>query len=334
MWVLRGRFGSRDFGLLATGLLSCGAFAALVGSRVLIHPGRGVVGFNPSSDYQIMTWSLRWWPWALTHGLNGLHTGLLWAPGGFSTLWITSIPGPALLGLPITLIAGPLAAYNFLMFAAFVLAALAMFLLSYELTESAPASIAAGLVFGLSPYMLGHTLSEHLDLTMVFPLPLLALVVVRFARGRTSGFRPVAAFAGLLLLLTGSAFELTVDLTVLIVVVALATIATPDHLRPVVRRGLALVAAGYAICLPVLIPIAVLALSTAHGAVPHPQSAYAVDLANIVLPTPTLLAGRLHAVQAVTRHFVGTQRSQAPCMTTGLPCWSRRICRSCTPSPS
>src|SRR5690348_11505561 len=105
-------------GLGITGLVSTVAVCRLVGRSVLLHPLHSAVGLNPAFDFQVMTWSLEWWPWALQHGVNPLHTQLLWPPEGFSTLWMTTIPAPALLALPITLVAGPLLAYNLLMLAA------------------------------------------------------------------------------------------------------------------------------------------------------------------------------------------------------------------------
>src|ERR1700716_386438 len=193
----QGLAGSPGLGLCITCSLSALAVCLLVGEGVLLHPGRAAVGLNPASDFQVMTWSLEWWPWAVSHGVDPLHTSLLWPPGGFSTLWMTTIPGPALLGLPITLTAGPLAAYNVLILLAFPLAAGSAFLLCRELTGRFAPSLAGGLLFGISPYMLGHTLSQRLDLTFVFPVPLLALLVVRCLRGRTRARRFVAAFAAL-----------------------------------------------------------------------------------------------------------------------------------------
>src|SRR5207253_4683238 len=178
--------------------------------------GHSAVGHNPQDDYQIMTWSLEWWPWAIRHGADPLHTHLLWAPFGFSTLWMTTIPFQALLALPITLTAGSLVAYNVLIFLAAPLAAGAAYLLCHELTGRFWPSVVGGLLFGLSPYMLGHTLSQHLNLAFVFPVPLLALLAVRYLRGRTSGRRFVLGFAGLLLLQLGSSLELFLDLALVI----------------------------------------------------------------------------------------------------------------------
>ena len=176
-------------GLLLTAVLTGAVYCGLVGLNVLVHPARAAVGLNPASDYQVMTWSLKWWPYAVGHGLNPLRTQLLWPPEGFSTLWMTTIPALSLLGLPLTLTAGPLVAYNVLMLAAPILAAGAGYLLCRELTGRTAPALIGGLLFGLSPDMLGHMLSQHLDLTFVCPLPLLALLVADRRRKRTPGRR-------------------------------------------------------------------------------------------------------------------------------------------------
>lgn len=282
-------------------LLALGAVVVLVGTRVLLHPGSAAVGSNPASDFQIMTWSLAWWPWAIGHGVNPFHTPLLWPPDGFPTLWITSIPVPSLLALPLTLTAGPLVAYNVLMVAAVLLATFAAYLLCHELTSDAWASAFGALVFGLSPYMLGHTLSQHLNLTFVFPLPLLALLGVRYHRRVITRARFVARSAVLLIVLAGSSLELFTDLTV---VLAVCAVITPIVARRFARIGVA-VALAYACCLPVLVPVALVGLHDAHGPLAAPPSSFATDLWNVVLPTPTLLLGKLHELGSLTQHFVG-----------------------------
>jgi hypothetical protein len=292
-------------GLAAVAVLAGVAVFGLVGFGLLVHPGRVVVGRSPSSDFQIMTWSLAWWPWAVRHGVNPLHTGLLWPPNGFSTLWVTSIPVPALLALPLTLVAGPLVAYNALMVAAVVLATGAAYLLCYELTGRVVASSLGASVFGLSPYMLGHTLSEHLNLIFVFPLPLLVLLGVRYARQKTNSRRYVLGSAVLLLILLGSSLELFVDLMLVVAVAATVTLAAAWPQRPLVMRIGARLLLAYAACSPVLIAVAILALSAPHGPVNNSPSNYAADLLNVVVPTPTVLVGMLGSARRVSRHFVG-----------------------------
>jgi uncharacterized membrane protein (UPF0136 family) len=277
----------------------------LVGPGVLAHPSRAAVGLNPASDFQIMTWSLEWWPWALGHGVNPLHTSLLWAPSGFSTLWMTTIPAPALLAAPLTLAAGPLVSYNVLMLLSIPLAAGAAYLLCFELSGSFLASLAGGLLFGLSPYMLGHTLSQHLNLVFVFPLPLVALFCVRYVRRKTRARRFVPVVALLLLLELGSSLELFSDLTLFVMLgLAFAVVFGGAQRRRYLRLA-GLLALAYVVLLPALVPIAVFALGGAHAALRFAPAGYAVDAANLVVPTPTLLAGALHGVRAVSVHFVG-----------------------------
>ena len=282
-------------------LLALAAALALFGTRVLLHPGSAAVGSNPSDDFQIMTWSLAWWPWALGHGVNPFHTPLLWPPDGFPTLWITSIPIPSLVAFPLTVTAGPLVAYNVLMLAAVPLATAAAYFLCHELTSNPWASAFGALVFGLSPYMLGHSLSQHLNLLLVFPLPLLALLGVRRHRGRITRTRFVAWSAALLLVLAGTSLELFVDLTVVLVVGGVVAMLAERRFARIATG----VAFAYGFCLPVLVPVAIVALRSAHAPLGAPPSTFATDLWNLVVPTPTLLLGKLHSLGSPARHFVG-----------------------------
>jgi hypothetical protein len=277
----------------------------LVGPGVLAHPGRVVVGFNPASDFQIMTWSLEWWPWALMHGVNPLHTQLLWPPSGFSTLWMTTIPASALLAAPLTLVAGSLVSYNVLMILAVPLAAGAAYLLCRELSGSFLASLVGGLLFGLSPYMLGHTLSQHLNLVFIFPLPLVALFCVRYVRRKTSARRFVLIVALLLAVELGSSLELFSDLTLFVALGLAFALAAGAGQRGRYLRLAGLLALAYVVLLPLLVPIALFALGGAHAALRSAPASYAIDAANLVVPTPTLLAGALHGTRAVSLHFVG-----------------------------
>ncbi|TML94838.1 MAG: hypothetical protein E6G03_10840 [Actinobacteria bacterium] len=296
-------------GLAVSCALAALVVCVLVGPAVLVHPASAAVGLNPASDFQVMTWSLEWWPWAVGHRVDLLHTHLLWPPEGFSTLWMTTIPVPALLAAPLTLTAGPLVAYNALILLSVVLATGAAYLLCRELTDRLAPSLAGGLLFGLSPYMLGHMLSQHLDLTFVFPVPLLALLVVRYVRGRTSGRRFVAGFASLLVVQLGSSFELFVDLTLLLAV-GLTIALLGRRWRPPILRVSALVGLAYAFCLPILVPIGVLALSGQHAPLRYSPANFSIDLLNVAIPTPTLLAGRLAAARAVSQHFVSNVGEQ------------------------
>jgi hypothetical protein len=288
---------------MLTCTLSAAATVALVGFSTLLHPARAAVGLNPASDFQVMTWSLAWWPFAIGHGLSPLHTHLLWPPEGFPTLWMTTIPVPSLLGLPLTLTAGPLVAYNLLMLLAVPLGAGAAYLLCRELSGRPGPSLVGGLLFGLSPYMLGHLLSQHLDLVFVFPVPLLALLVVRRARGRIGGRRFVALYALALVALLGTSFELFLDTTLLTGLGMLISLTDRRRRRDALAVGAA-IAAAYAVCAPLLVFVAVTALSSSHGPLQYAPADYSIDLLNTVVPTSTLLVGVPHAARVVVRTFV------------------------------
>ncbi len=293
-------------GFVLTCLIALLVLSVVVGDAVLLHPQRGIVGSNPNSDFQIMTWSLDWWPWAIAHGTNPLHTHLLWAPGGFPTLWITGIPAVAFFALPLTLTLGPLFAYNALMFAAVALAAGCAYLLCLEVAGRTGPAVVGGLMFGLSPYMLGHTLSQHLNLTFVWPIPLIGWAIVRRARGswqRTRTF--TLAVAGLLVVELGSSLEIFLDLTIVLAIAfVVALIGASEKRRDVLHLG-GTVGLAYCVSLPFVGAVAYLALTTSHGSLAYPPADYSVDLANVVIPTPLSLLGAGHTMRGLSRHFVG-----------------------------
>ena len=292
-------------GAALSGVVPLAVVFALTGARLVSNFGSTVVGRNPSNDFQIMAWSLRFWPWAIAHGQPLTHTKLLWSPTGFSTLWMTTIPLPSLVAAPLTLTAGPLVSYNVLMLAAPALAGVAAFSLCWELTAARWASVLGGISFALSPYLLGHLMSEHLNLVLVFPLPLLGRAAIRFMRQRISKRRFVLTTAALLLVVLGSSLELFADLTVIVVASGAVLIAVAGRSR---RRFLGLAVAygvAYAAIAPILVLVAVVALRAPHAQVTNSPATYSTDLANLALPTPTLLLGSLRSLEHASGRFVG-----------------------------
>src|SRR6516162_6104236 len=130
-------------------------------------------------------WFLNWWPWAIAHGLNPFVSFYVWYPNGFNMTWATSIPSAALLTWPLTWLYGAVVSYNVLSLVAPALSAWTAFLLARYLTRDTPASFIGGYLFGFSAYELGEMLN-HLNLNMIFVVPLLVLLVVRRIRGDLS----------------------------------------------------------------------------------------------------------------------------------------------------
>ncbi|MDX6600316.1 MAG: hypothetical protein QOE87_4203 [Gaiellales bacterium] len=265
----------------------------------------GVVGASPSSDFQVATWSLEWWPWAMLHGINPLHTDLLWAPSGYPTTWITSMPALALLAAPITLLAGPLVSYNVLMLVAPPCAALACYALCRELCGRFWPSLLGGFLFGFSPYLMAQTVAQHLNLVMVWPLPLLVLVALRYCRDRMSGRRAFAASAALLLFLFGTSLELFATTVVLGGIVLAIALLVAGDLRARLLPLALFFSAATAFVLLVAAPVVWLTLATNRPPLPFAPERYATDLANVVVPTRLTLGGTTSLARGFSHNFVG-----------------------------
>jgi hypothetical protein len=152
-------------------------------------------------------WFLNWWPWAIAHGLNPFISYYVWYPHGFNLTWATSMPLAALLMWPVTWPAGAVVSYNVLSLVAPALSAWTGFLLARYLTRDTPASLIGGYLFGFSSYELGELIA-HLNLDMIFVVPLVVLLVVQRIRGDLSRPRFVAALALAMFVQLGFSSEL------------------------------------------------------------------------------------------------------------------------------
>ena len=137
------------------------------------------------SDARLYTWVLGWWPHAITSGLNPMHPTVVWAPTGVNMAWVTGMPGPSLVAWPVTALFGPVVALNVLLVLAPALASWAAYLLCKEVTQRFWPAVGGGLVFGFSTYMAAQ-MRGHLNLVLIFPVPLAVYLTVRFVRGGIS----------------------------------------------------------------------------------------------------------------------------------------------------
>jgi hypothetical protein len=177
-------------------LISIGFF----GIPVLSHLRQAYVGDAADpADPHAFIWFMHWWPHALGNGLNPLITHEVWAPTGFNLATATSVPLAGVAGWPITSGFGPVAAYNVMMLLAPALAAWTGFLLFRSMTGAFLPSLLGGYLFGFSSYELAH-LTAHLNLSMVFLVPVCVLLVLRYLRRE---IRPRAFVALFGLALTG-----------------------------------------------------------------------------------------------------------------------------------
>jgi hypothetical protein len=256
----------------------------LFGVRVLAHPGRTYVG-GLTTDPQVVIWSMAWWPHAVLHGLNPLVTKELWVPEGVNLVWAQTAPGLAIALAPLTLAAGPIVAYNVAALLMPAFAAWAAFLLCRYVTNATWPSLVGGYVFGFSTYVLGGTLA-HVQTTAVFPVPLIALVVLQAFEGklgrRALVFRLGVLLAAQGLLETEILFTTTLALAVALVLLALFV---PN------RRGRLLslaapFAGAYGLAAVLLSPLLYYAAAGASaGRPPLGNDTFVADALNVVLPT-------------------------------------------------
>jgi hypothetical protein len=286
--------------------------AALFVCVDLLYFGRGVIPHlgstclcTPGSDPSSYQWFLAWWPHALLHGENPFITDRLFAPGHVNLGAVDLVPGPALLAAPVTLLFGPVVSFNLLALLAPPLAAGAAYALCRELGANPPAAWLGGLVFGFSPYMLGHLLG-HLDLIMVFPVPLAALVAVRRIQGRM-GARACAVWMGLVI-----AVELlcSLELGATLVGVGVCALVLAGALVPARRHAIALalpsLGAGAVLAAIVCSPWLVYGLTgpTSAGFFLNYGERFSSDGLGPLVPTAVIRIGR-HWFHTVSGTFTG-----------------------------
>jgi hypothetical protein len=253
---------------------------------LVLHPARPQLD-QASMDPNFYTWSLRWWPYAIGHGLNPLHTAEVGAPADYGLAWVTTVPPLALLVAPLTVLAGPVVSFNLLVAASIPVSGWAAFVVCRRLTRRFWAALAGGAVYGFSAYELNHIFAGQLNLAVSLLLPLMAYLVVVWRDGAIG----TRAFTGLLALAMALQFylflETFADMTA-VWVLALAAgyaLAGPAG-RPVVARLARLAGAAYALALVFAAPYLAYALThVPRGYVSSPASS-SLDLAGLVIPRP------------------------------------------------
>ncbi|MGC1679004.1 MAG: hypothetical protein WA740_15860, partial [Candidatus Binataceae bacterium] len=256
------------------------------------------IGFRTSTDPSAFFWFIAWWPYAMSRHLNPLFTSLLWAPSGTSLAWATPIPFPSLIAAPVTRLLGPIAAYNVLCLTAPPAAAFSSYLLCRFITAKFWPSILGGLIFGFSPYMLGQMLA-HVDLLMVFPVPLATLAALKFFAGEIRARTYIAGLAVLLVVQFLCFPELFAGMAVFgAIAFAIAFCVWPERQRIVamIPPTAAAFAAAGAILSPYL--YAMLAGGVPRGPI-YPPDFYSADLLSLVVPARFNWLGTMNWSRAI-----------------------------------
>ena len=244
----------------------------------------------PVTDPQVFVWAFAWFPHSILHGENPFVTHAVWAPSGVNLTWATMMPGLALLFSPLTLAAGAATSYNVAAVVMPALAAWTAFLLCRYLTRQLWPSLVGGYLFGFSSYMLGQELG-HLQVSSVFLIPLVALVVLRYVREELDERRLIVRLGPLLALQLLFATEIAFTVTLALACsIALGLVVAPG-LRRRLARLLAPLAASYLLAAILTAPFLYYLLAGFQKQGVHPQQLYVTDLVNFVVPTRLSLAG-------------------------------------------
>ncbi len=249
-------------------------------------PGRDV---QLSPDVDLITWFLRWTPFALAHGHNPFFTDYLNTPGGVNVLQNTSTPLLGLLAAPVTLLFGPVASYNLLMTLSLAASATAAYAVVRRFVAWHPAAVVAGLLYGFSPALYAASYTAHLQLSFAVLPPLIFWVLAELVLGQ----RRTPRFWGLVLaaLVVAQFFVSTEVLTttVLVALGGLVAAALVGRHRvaaraPAVARGLCWAAAPAAVVLAYPVWAALAGPAHITGAIQLEPQAYRADLLGLIDP--------------------------------------------------
>jgi hypothetical protein len=284
------------------GLLALGIYLAAwvpAGVRSLVHHATAAQLLQNSPDPNFYVWCLRWWPYAIGHGLNPLYTSQIAAPAGHSLAWVTTVPPLALLASPLTLTAGPVVAFNLLAAIALPVSAWGAFVLCRRLTGKFWPALVGGSVFGFSAYEMNHNDFGQLNLTFCLLMPILAYLVLLW-RDEAISPRTFAVLAGITMAVQFYLFvETFADMTAILAVALAAGFAIAGRSgRPIMLRLARLTAAAYVIAIVLAAPYLAYALTSKP---PKPLANTGLDVASLVLPRPGGTLGIAPLAHAVAR---------------------------------
>jgi hypothetical protein len=237
------------------------------------------------TDPSFYTWSMRWWPYAVSHGINPLYSSQIGAPHGYDLAWASTTPSVDLLMWPVTAAFGVLVSYNVMLLLVPPVSALAAFLLARRLTGRFWPSLLAGGVYGFCPYGVLHEWQGQPNLTAIAVFPLLAYLVLRWWHGTLRGRWFVVWAAAAMTLEFYTFNEAFLEMTaVLAGGLAIGWAVAGRAARPRVTRLAWLTAVAYAGAVVVAAPYLYYAFRHNQGTFSRQRPAFFLNPVRMVLP--------------------------------------------------
>ena len=290
-------------------------------------------------DANFYIWAIRWWPYAITHGLNPLWTTQITQSNGISgynLAWATTTPALALFLWPVTATVGPIAAFNLSLILAPPASAWATFVLARRLTGRFWPALFAGSVFGFCSYEISHGASGQPNLTVTLLIPLIAYLILRWWDG-SLGRRGFLIWMTLALATEFYIFvEAFTDLTLLAVIALLLGFAvTARDARPRVARLAVDSAIAYVGAVVLAAPYLYYALRDYPKSFHTPNPKFWTDLAGVVVPRVNRLLGMNWLTNTAEHDFSPTVYVGIPLLLLFLLVavfhWSNRLVRLLVP---
>lgn len=252
-------------------------------------------------------WYLRWAPYAVGHLVDPFFTQQLNAPFGVNVMWNTPIFAISLIASPVTLLFGPVVAYNVVLTVGVAASAWCAFLALRRYTTNSAAALVGGAVYGFSPYVVQQA-AFHLDLALAFIPPLFLLVLDELAIRR----RRSALMLGVILGFLSAIQLLTEEEVLLLSVLFAALVACVLAWRWRVeagrlRRRVLVATAAATVTFGVLcaVPLAVQFFGPQRVQGPlQDADTFSTDLLNPLVPTQYQLVAP-HSALEISSHFSG-----------------------------
>ncbi len=249
-------------------------------------PLQRAIGYGP--DPELVSWLLRWTPFALSHGLNPFVTDYVDYPTGVNLMWNALLPLPGVLLSPLTLTLGPLIAYNTLVTLGLALSRFSAYIAISRYVRNTVAAFSGGLLYAFSPYMVAQSLGHpHVSVAFIPPLILIVLdeILVR-QRRRASIAGAVLGLLGLAQLLLGEellATEAVVAVLGIVLLYALNRQAVTPR-APHAFRALGIAVATFVLLSAFPLAIQFFGPQQVQGTL-QPRGVFVSDLLSFVTPT-------------------------------------------------
>ncbi len=146
------------------------------------HPASSIL--CPCGDPAQNVWLMAWFPWSIGHLHNPFFSGAIFAGQGGANMLSTNGIFPGFIASPITVLFGPVMAFNVLSLLVPVINGWSMLVFLRKISTWLPGALIGSLLYAFSPYVVTNSMFGHFAIDLVFfpPLVLWCLYDLLFDR--------------------------------------------------------------------------------------------------------------------------------------------------------